>query len=167
MEGTILPELARARRPGPIVSRTLRCAGIGESRVAERSRDLFEASPNPSVAYLASASEVKVRLTAKAETEERGRGDIGSAGRRGPGPSGRRRVHRRRRRARGGRGSAAAGGGWTLACAESLTGGGVGARLTSVAGASDYFVGSAVVYTADAKRNVLGVSGETIDGPGS
>ena len=54
----------------------------------------------------------------------------------------------------------------TLACAESLTGGGVGARLTSVAGASEYFVGSAVVYTAEAKRHVLGVRQETIDGPG-
>jgi nicotinamide-nucleotide amidase len=56
--------------------------------------------------------------------------------------------------------------GKTIACAESLTGGGVGARLTSVPGASDYFLGSAVVYTADAKRTVLGVLQETIDGPG-
>ena len=33
-------------------------------------------------------------------------------------------------------------------------------------GASDYFLGSAVVYTAEAKRTVLGVSQETIAGPG-
>ena len=57
-------------------------------------------------------------------------------------------------------------GGRTLACAESLTGGGVAARITSVPGASDAFRGSAVVYTADAKRDVLGVSPETIAGPG-
>ncbi len=56
--------------------------------------------------------------------------------------------------------------GASLACAESLTGGGVGARVTAVAGASDYFLGSAVVYTAEAKRSVLGVSQQTIDGPG-
>ncbi len=46
----------------------------------------------------------------------------------------------------------------TIACAESLTGGGVGARLTRPPGASASFVGSAVVYTPEAKRDVLGVS---------
>jgi PncC family amidohydrolase len=53
-----------------------------------------------------------------------------------------------------------------LACAESLTGGSVGARITSVPGASAYFAGSAVVYTAQAKRELLGVSQTTLDGPG-
>jgi nicotinamide-nucleotide amidase len=38
--------------------------------------------------------------------------------------------------------------------------------VSSVPGASEYFRGSAVCYTADAKREVLGVSQETIDGPG-
>ena len=53
-----------------------------------------------------------------------------------------------------------------MACAESLTGGGLASRLTRAPGASDYFLGSAVTYTADAKRDVLGVSQETIGGPG-
>jgi PncC family amidohydrolase len=53
-----------------------------------------------------------------------------------------------------------------LGCAESLTGGGVGARITAVPGASEVFVGSAVVYTNEAKRSILGVSAETLDGPG-
>ena len=52
----------------------------------------------------------------------------------------------------------------TLACAESLTGGGVGQRLTSVPGASASFVGSAVVYSTEAKRRVLGVSDEALAG---
>jgi PncC family amidohydrolase len=56
--------------------------------------------------------------------------------------------------------------GMTIACAESLTGGSVGVRLSTAAGASDYFMGSAVTYTAEAKRKVLGVRKETIDGPG-
>ncbi len=54
----------------------------------------------------------------------------------------------------------------TLAFAESLTGGGLGARLTAIEGASSAFVGSAVVYTAEAKHRVLGVSRETIEDPG-
>src|SRR6185503_21313353 len=58
------------------------------------------------------------------------------------------------------------GSGKTLACAESITGGGVGARITSVPGASDVFAGSAVVYRNEAKMAVLGVSRETLEGPG-
>ena len=42
----------------------------------------------------------------------------------------------------------------------------MGARITSVPGASGYFVGSVVVYTAQAKRELLGVSRSTLDGPG-
>jgi nicotinamide-nucleotide amidase len=53
-----------------------------------------------------------------------------------------------------------------LSCAESITGGGVAERLTAAPGASEAFVGSAVVYTPDAKRAILGVREETIEGPG-
>lgn len=166
MEGTILPELAALAGPQTIVSRTLRSASLGESRVAEMLRDLFEASTNPSVAYLASSSEVKIRLTAKAAT----RAEAGSLLAPLAAEVGARlgdaifTVDDEELEEAVGRLLRAAG--RTLACAESLTGGGVGARLTSVTGASDYFVGSAVVYTAEAKRDVLGVSQETIDGPG-
>ncbi len=56
--------------------------------------------------------------------------------------------------------------GLTIACAESLTGGGLGERITAVAGASAYFLGSAVTYAVEAKRTILGVSEATLDGPG-
>jgi nicotinamide-nucleotide amidase len=54
----------------------------------------------------------------------------------------------------------------SVACAESLTGGSLGVRLSAAPGSSDFFRGSAVCYTADAKRDVLGVRQETLDGPG-
>ena len=38
--------------------------------------------------------------------------------------------------------------------------------MTAAEGASKVFVGSAVVYTAEAKHRVLGVTRATIDGPG-
>src|SRR5205085_12013722 len=46
----------------------------------------------------------------------------------------------------------------TVGCAESLTGGGLARRLTTAPGASDYFVGSAGCYSAEAKMSVVGVS---------
>src|SRR4029453_14459563 len=66
MTGTILPELAARAGDGVIASRVLRITGMGELAVGERLTDLFDGSTNPTVAYLASMGEVKVRLTAKA-----------------------------------------------------------------------------------------------------
>jgi nicotinamide-nucleotide amidase len=52
--------------------------------------------------------------------------------------------------------------GLTLATAESCTGGLVGARLTSVPGASTVYVGGVISYSDDLKRRELGVAGETL-----
>ena len=52
--------------------------------------------------------------------------------------------------------------GKTVAVAESLTGGGVGARLTSVPGSSKAFAGGVIAYTANAKTNVLGIPADLI-----
>ena len=70
MDGTVLPELAELAGPGDdrLAGAPLRRAS-GSRGSRSCSRDLFEASANPSVAYLASSGEVKVRLTAKAPTE--------------------------------------------------------------------------------------------------
>jgi nicotinamide-nucleotide amidase len=166
MEGAILPELAELSDGGAIVSRILRCTGIAESRVAELLDDLFHGSANPTVAYLAGGGEVRVRLTAKASSRGEALALIApvaeEAARRIGDPvfstddedleQAVGRLLRASER--------------TLACAESLTGGELGARITSVAGSSAYFVGSAVCYTTDAKRSVLGVSAETLQGPG-
>jgi nicotinamide-nucleotide amidase len=57
--------------------------------------------------------------------------------------------------------------GWTLATAESCTGGMVAARLTSVPGSSDVFLGSIVSYANEVKERELGVPRETLEGYGA
>ena len=41
--------------------------------------------------------------------------------------------------------------GWSLAVAESCTGGLIGHRITNVAGCSDYFNGGVIAYANEAK----------------
>jgi nicotinamide-nucleotide amidase len=53
-----------------------------------------------------------------------------------------------------------------LACAESLTGGSLSARIVNSPDASRYFAGGVVAYTPEAKRELLSVSKETLEGPG-
>ncbi len=161
---TVLPELRERGGGDVIVSKVLRVAGLGESAVAEILADLFAASANPSVAYLASMGEVKVRLTAKAGSDAAAHAQLGPLAAE---------VERRLGdvvfttedesleqtvvRLLGAAGA-------RLACAESLTGGAVGERVTSVPGASAVFLGSAVVYTADMKRRILGLRDEDLAG---
>ena len=53
--------------------------------------------------------------------------------------------------------------GKTLATAESLTGGGIGAALTAVSGSSAVYKGGVISYTDEIKHNVLGVRQELLD----
>jgi competence/damage-inducible protein CinA-like protein len=165
MEGTVLPALAERTGPSALVSRTLRCYGLAESRIAELLDVLFHAAANPSVAYLAGDGEVHVRLTAKGSPQEASalldplerqvRDRLGDHVY-GTGEDTLEVVVGRLLFERG----------LTLSCAESLTGGGLGERITAVPGASSYFLGSAVTYALDAKRAILHVSVETLEGPG-
>ena len=53
--------------------------------------------------------------------------------------------------------------GKTLVTAESLTGGGIGAALTCVSGASAVYKGGIISYTNEVKHNLLGVPMEALD----
>jgi nicotinamide-nucleotide amidase len=164
--GTILPELAVVGGSEAIRSRILRCTGIGESAVAELVADLFEASSNPTLAFLASTGEVRLRVTAKAATASEADRMIEP-------------IAEELRRRLGDHIFSAddesleeavvrllSAKGTRLACAESLTGGGLGARITAVPGASSVFLGSAVVYANEAKTALLGVRPDTLRGKG-
>jgi len=57
--------------------------------------------------------------------------------------------------------------GETVAAVETVTGGLVAARLSSVPGASDYFDRAYVAYDYDALREMVGVTRETLDEHGA
>jgi len=165
LDADVIPFLVSAAGGGEsvLVSRVIRTYGLPESRVSEMLADLFDAASNPTMAFLASAGEIKVRLTARAPNE------AAAAALLDP-------VEAQVRDRLGHRVFAVGGGsiesivldavrekGWSLGTAESATGGLIASRLTSVPGSSASFVGSLVAYTAAAKRDLLGVPREVID----
>jgi nicotinamide-nucleotide amidase len=155
--------LADEGEQGVVISRIIRTWGESESRIDELLADLFTASTNPTVAYLASAAEIKVRLTAKAADRAAARAlivPVEEEVRRRLGPrvfgADDHTVERilladlERR-------------GWTVGTAESATGGMIAAAITAVPGASASFVGSVVAYDRAVKEATLGVPSALID----
>ncbi len=162
IERAVLPDLlARSGEAGVIISRTLRTWGESESGLNERLDpviDRLEAAGNPTLAFLASGWEgLKVRLTAKAETESAARVLLGTWEGEvralidetvfGTDDDTMESVVLQLLRERG----------LSLGLAESVTGGLVAGRLTNVPGASDVFRGSIVSYASAVKFDLLGV----------
>jgi nicotinamide-nucleotide amidase len=160
--GTVIPDLQkRAGLAAVIRSRVLRTWGHSESGLAEMLAgriDELDVLGNPTLAFQASGIEgIKVRITAKAggaeeaesilaDEEARLRGIIGDLVF-GVDDDSMESVVIDMLRERG----------LSLGVAESLTGGLMGARFTSVPGASDVFRGGIVSYASDLKFSLLGV----------
>ena len=57
--------------------------------------------------------------------------------------------------------------GETVAVAESCTGGGIGAALAAIPGASDVFLGGVIAYANSVKQQLLGVPAALLDAHGA
>ena len=164
---TAVPWLRQAGlAQGVFASRLLRFWGVAESSLAESVADLL-ALENPTVAPYAGAGEVKLRITARAATpaaaqallvpvEAELRQRTGSLCY-GADADSLASVVIDRLRQRG----------ETLAVAESCTGGGLGAALAAVPGASDVFLGGVIAYANAVKRQLLGVPADLLDSHGA
>lgn len=166
----VIPDLRRlSGDTGAIVSRVVRTWGMAESTLAETIAHRLDAldavGGNPTIAFLASGWEgIKVRITAKAPTEAEARAL----------------CEAEEAELRAILGSIVFGvdddtmetavgvlleeRGWTLAVAESMTGGLVASRLVDVPGSSRWFRGGVVAYDSEVKFEVLGVrEGPVVD----
>jgi nicotinamide-nucleotide amidase len=169
MEGLVAdglePWLA-ARAGGEVIrSRVLRIAGLGESAVEGRVRDLIHGT-NPTVAPLAKRGEVHLRITAKgtpgavepmlasleaALRERLGEAVFGTDDESLHEVTARLLIERR----------------LTLAVAESCTAGLVVSRLTEVPGSSAFLLAGYVAYSNEAKVRDLGVASALIAAHGA
>ncbi len=162
LSGTVIPDLQRrAGLTAVIKSRVLRTWGQSESGLAEMLADRIDALDklgNPTLAFQASGIEgIKVRITAKAGSAAEAESIIAEeeSGLRallgdlvfGVDEQTMESVVLDLLRDRG----------LSLGVAESLTGGLMGARFTSVPGASDVFRGGIVSYASEVKFSLLGV----------
>ncbi|WP_117885118.1 competence/damage-inducible protein A [Aureibaculum luteum] len=163
--GEVVPYLQKKYNRPYIMHRTLLTYGVGESAIAERLDTWEDSLPkNIKLAYLPNLGKVRLRLTAKGFDENllisemlrlekelvgyvkdifvgfEGEESIETI-------IGKLLVAEHK----------------TIATAESCTGGNIATMITSVAGASEYFVGSVVSYNERIKREVLGVSEKTIE----
>ncbi|MFF0525505.1 CinA family nicotinamide mononucleotide deamidase-related protein [Actinomadura nitritigenes] len=153
MDEVVLPELAGIAGLPAVARRTLRTAGIWESVVATRLAEV-EAMDGVKLAYLPDPAEVKIRITVAgadaegrlAAVEERVRELLGPVVYGVEADTLDRVVHRllAERSA-------------TVAVAESLTGGGIGAELTAMPGSSATYAGGVVAYATELKHRLLGV----------
>ena len=158
-EREVIPDIARRGGLAVTVSRLVRTAGVSESAVADAAAEIDDrlnlartsGRPAPRIAFLASAGETRVRVTAIAGDRAEALALVDPVieelvERLGPGVAGvdDEGVEHAVARLLDARG-------WTVAIAESMTAGGIAARLAKVPGASAWLRGGLVAYQTDVK----------------
>jgi nicotinamide-nucleotide amidase len=161
-EQECLPRFRR-RLPGVVIrSRFYRVTGMTESDLDTLIAPVYTKYSNPATTVLASAGDIQVHLRARCEAAEEAERLLAEVGDPIEALLGDRLYSRngdsleavigRMLRERGAK----------LAIAESLTGGQLGQRITSVPGSSDYFLGGFLTYSDAMKSAMLGVDAELI-----
>lgn len=157
---SILPILREriGAAPGAIISRTVRTCGIGESALAERLGDLGKSVNDMPVAFLPGWPGVDLRVTSRTLAPDAAVRALDDAERELRSVAGQvvygtesddmaeLVIDMCRER------------GYSIAVAESCTGGLLGARLTAISGSSDVFHGGVIAYENSVKTKLLGVS---------
>ena len=146
-----------------LVSHNIHIMGMGESAIEEVLFDLMKNSANPTLAPYAKESEVRLRVSALACSEEEGEKMCAEMIEKVKNsPVGKHLYALDAERIEKLVVAKLKEKGLTLAVAESCTGGYIGKLLTDIPGASAAFAGGFITYSNEAKINLLGVSPETL-----
>jgi nicotinamide-nucleotide amidase len=143
-------------------TRVLRVSGRGESAVDEKIAPIYMKYENPQTTILFNSSEIEIHLKAHGRTEADAEAliddlslkiekELGNSAFSFRGETMEEVVGRRLAMTE-----------FTLAVAESCTGGLIAQRLTSVPGSSKYFIEGVVTYSNDSKTRLLGVDKKLI-----
>ena len=167
MENEVIPLIVQKFPGEPIAHRTILTAGAGETDLAALLQEIETNLPtNLKLAYLPAYGQVRLRLTGRGTNQsqldklmDEKAAEIENAVSRFVFGTGEQRLEsaigdilRKNKK--------------SIATAESCTGGLISHKLTSIAGASDYFVGSIIAYAYEAKIKHLNVRPETLENYG-
>ena len=156
-ENHVQPKLESKAGHLRVVRRVLRVAGMGESAVDERIAPIYTRYTNPQTTILFNKSEIEVQLTARGRTEADAETLLDKVSGELESELGHSIFAFRGEKMEEIVGLRLTVGGYTIAVAESCTGGLIAERLTDVAGSSRYFIEGVVAYSNESKTKTIGV----------
>jgi nicotinamide-nucleotide amidase len=161
-ERQCMPRLQRKVPRQALCSICFRVAGMPESDLDQLIAPIYTKYTNPSTTILAAAGDIQVHLRACCATAEEAMALLHQVGAPLEALLGDRIYSRNGDPIEVVVGEMLKQSEATLAVAESMTGGSLAARITSVPGSSQYFLGGFLAYTNAMKVELLGVNPETL-----
>ncbi|MDF1543699.1 MAG: competence/damage-inducible protein A [bacterium] len=167
VQDELIPYLLSLKTTQNISSTTLKTTGIVESRLAELIAPGLKLEQGVKLAYLPGYSGVNLRIIARADTPEEAQAKCNALATEIAKKCDKYIFGRDDDTLEGIVGQLLLDNDKTLSVAESCTAGQLGMTITSVSGASRYFVGGGIVYANEAKIERLGVDPEIIEKDGA
>lgn len=161
-EKTVAPVLKHRAGDMYILRRKLSIFGLTESRTDELAAPIYTKYQNPSTTILFKDGQIELHLTAQSKSEAEGNRLLDELAGKLDEALGEYIFSRRDETLEQVVGDWLRLNGYSLATAESCTGGLLAGRITEVPGSSDYFVEGVVTYSNEAKIKRLGVPVELI-----
>ncbi|MDQ2856101.1 MAG: competence/damage-inducible protein A [Acidobacteriota bacterium] len=156
-ENLVLPRLAERSGSLRVVRRVLRVAGMGESALDELIAPVYLQYENPQTSILFNKTEVEIQLTANGRTDQEAAILLDRVSEQLEAVLGKAIFSFAGETMEEVVGLKLAVGRYSLAVAESCTGGLIAERLTALPGASKYFVEGVIAYSNESKTRTLGV----------
>jgi nicotinamide-nucleotide amidase len=162
-EAHCLPRL-RERLPSQFIrTRTYRVAGMPESELDQRISPIYKPYQNVATTILAAAGDIQIHLRARCASAEEAEALVAELGGRIEADLGDRIYSRDGSPLEEAVGALLLAQESTVAVAESCTAGLLGARITEVPGASEWFLGGFQVYGRAMKTRLLGLDERMVD----